>query len=732
MFLNRKMATFVGYFHRKWLFYNLKTFDTMRKLICSAAAAILVSFGAMADEGMWMLPLLEKLNAGAMKDLGCRLTPDQIYSVNHSSLKDAIVIFGGGCTGEMISDKGLLVTNHHCGYSSIQQLSSDEHNYLENGFWAMNSKEEIPVPGLSVTFLVSMSDVTQAIEDAQSEEERKAVSEALVKASEELNPGCDVELTSFYNNNVHYLIVYKIFKDIRFVGAPPASIGKFGGETDNWMWPRHTGDFSMFRVYAGKDNEPAEYSEDNVPYVPKQSLKISLKGINEGDYTMIMGYPGRTQRYQTEAQLNHMMALNDIAIEARTLRQDIMWKWMEKDPSVRLKYANKYAGSANGWKKWIGEKKAFKDLNIIEKEHDKEARFQKWVDKNKKRSELYGTAIADIAAGIKANEQVDFDVKLLSETVLRLELMNFTSAFNGAWHKSLKAGSDTATAVTKGLEAMKAVYEDYYAPLDKEETSALLKFYREKARSENYLEGLDEDFATMDIDKFVDELFNTTVFTSYEKASEAIGREGFTAALHDPVNKLAASILKVYLKLRGQQNQEAKEQIKAASKAYTAGLMEWSKGKAMYPDANFTMRLTYGTVKSYSPKDALNYRYYSTIYGVMEKEDPDNYEFIVPDKLKQLYVKRDYGRYAMADGNLPCCFLTTNDITGGNSGSPVLNADGELIGLAFDGNWESMSSDVMFEPDLQRCICVDIRYVLFLVDKFGGAGYLTKEMNIVK
>lgn len=715
------MANFIGY----------KLFIDMRKLFVSIAAALMLGFSAMADEGMWMLPLLQKLNAGAMKDLGCRLTPDQIYSVNHSSLKDAIVIFGGGCTGEMISDKGLLVTNHHCGYSSIQQLSSDEHNYLEDGFWAMNSNEEIPVPGLSVTFLVNMSDVTEAIEGAKSDEERKAVSEALVKDSEERNPGCDVELTSFYNNNVHYIIVYKVFRDIRFVGAPPASIGKFGGETDNWMWPRHTGDFSMFRVYAGKDNEPAEYSEDNVPYTPKQSLKISLKGINEGDYTMIMGYPGRTQRYQTEAQLNHMMALNDIAIEARTLRQDIMWKWMEKDPSIRLKYANKYAGSANGWKKWIGEKKAFKDLNIIEKEHDKEARFQKWVDKNKKRSELYGTAIADIAAGIKANEQVDLDVKLLSETLYRTELVNLSSAYLGGRNRSLKSGADSVTAEAAGLEALKSAFEDYYAPLDKEETAALLKFYREKAKPENYPD-LGEDFATMDIDKYVDELFRTTIFTSYDKAKEAIENGGKEVTLHDPVNTLATALVNVFVKLRGEQNLDAAKSIRAASKAYTAGLMEWSKGKAMYPDANFTMRLTYGTVKSYSPKDALNYRYYSTIYGVMEKEDPSNYEFIVPNKLKQLYVKRDYGQYAMADGNLPCCFLTTNDITGGNSGSPVLNADGELIGLAFDGNWESMSSDVMFEPDLQRCICVDIRYVLFLVDKFGGAGYLLQEMNIVK
>lgn len=715
------MANFIGY----------KLFIDMRKLFVSVAAALMLGFSAMADEGMWMLPLLQKLNAGAMKDLGCRLTPDQIYSVNHSSLKDAIVIFGGGCTGEMISDKGLLVTNHHCGYSSIQQLSSDEHNYLEDGFWAMNSNEEIPVPGLSVTFLVNMSDVTEAIEGAKSDEERKAVSEALVKDSEERNPGCDVELTSFYNNNVHYIIVYKVFRDIRFVGAPPASIGKFGGETDNWMWPRHTGDFSMFRVYAGKDNEPAEYSEDNVPYVPKQSLRISLKGVNEGDYTMIMGYPGRTQRYQTEAQLNHMMALNDIAIEARTLRQDIMWKWMEKDPSIRLKYANKYAGSANGWKKWIGEKKAFKDLNIIEKEHDKEARFQKWVDKNKKRHGLYGTAIADIAAGIKANEQVDLDVKLLSETLYRTELVNLSSAYLGGRNRSLKSGADSVTAEAAGLEALKSAFEDYYAPLDKEETAALLKFYREKARPENYPD-LGEDFATMDIDKYVDELFRTTIFTSYDKAKEAIENGGKEVTLHDPVNTLATALVNVFVKLRGEQNPDAAKSIRAASKAYTAGLMEWNKGKAMYPDANFTMRLTYGTVKSYSPKDALNYRYYSTIYGVMEKEDPSNYEFIVPNKLKQLYVKRDYGQYAMADGNLPCCFLTTNDITGGNSGSPVLNADGELIGLAFDGNWESMSSDVMFEPDLQRCICVDIRYVLFLVDKFGGAGYLLQEMNIAK
>ena len=710
----------------------------MKKIFCSIAAALLISMGAMADEGMWLLPLIQKLNAGAIKDLGCRLTPEQIYSVNNSSLKDAIVSLGG-CTAEMISDQGLMVTNHHCGYGTIQRLSTDEHNYLEDGYWAMTRDQELPAPGMTATYLISMTDVTDQIAKAK---DPNAVREALQKAAQDANPKCRVQVTPFYNENVWYLIVSKTYTDVRFVGAPPASVGKFGGETDNWMWPRHTGDFSMFRVYAGPDNEPAAYSPSNKPYVPKQSLKVSLRGVKEGDYSMIMGYPGSTQRFQTEAQLKSMLARQAVSIDARTLRQDIMWKWMEKDPSIRLKYASKYAGSANGWKKWQGERLAFKNLGIIEKEQQKEADFMKWVGKNKKRQEKYGDALDKIKAGVEANTTA-LDMQLIGETVANIELMGFSSGIQNAMAMAIRNGQDSASALKTAIAAQERRYQDYYEPLDREEAAALLKYYREKAKPEYYLMGLPEDFATLDIDKYVNNLYDNSVFTSIDKLKGAVAEKGFNVIKSDPVNQLMNSIMLMYAKLGagamgmggrrpGGNATPGAQDIREGSKAFTAGLLEWQKGKATYPDANSTMRLTYGSVLPYSPKDAVVYNYYTTLKGVIEKEDPDNYEFKVPAKLKELYEAKDYGQYAMADGNLPVCFLTNNDITGGNSGSPVLDADGCLIGLAFDGNWESMSSDVMFEPDLQRCICVDIRYVLFLMDKLGGAGHLLNEMNLVK
>ena len=708
----------------------------MKKIICSIAAAMLIATGAMADEGMWLLPLLQKLNAGAIKDLGCRLTPEQIYSVNHTSLKDAIVSLGG-CTAEMISDQGLMVTNHHCGYGTIQRLSSDEHNYLEDGYWAMTRDQELPAPGMTATYLISMTDVTDQIEKAK---DPAAVREALQKAAQEANPKCRVQITSFYNENVWYLIVYKTYTDVRFVGAPPASVGKFGGETDNWMWPRHTGDFSMFRVYAGPDNEPAAYSPSNKPYVPAQSLKISLRGVKEGDYTMIMGYPGSTQRFQTEAQLKAMLARQAVSIDARTLRQDIMWKWMEKDPSIRLKYANKYAGSANGWKKWQGERLAFKNLGIIEKEQQKEADFMKWVGKNKKRQEKYGDALEKIKKGVESNTTA-LDMQLIGETVANIELLGFASGVQNGVAMAIRNGQDSASALKTAIASQARRYQDYYEPLDREEAAALLKYYRDKAKPEYYLDALSGDFANLDIDKYVNNLYDNSIFTSPEKLEAAVAEKGFSAVKSDPVNQLMNALLMTYAKMglgggmggrRPTGGNPGANDMREGSKAFTAGLLEWQKGKATYPDANSTMRLTYGTVLPYSPKDAIMYNYYSTLKGVMEKEDPNNYEFKVPAKLKALYEAKDYGQYAMADGNLPVNFLTNNDITGGNSGSPVLDADGCLIGLAFDGNWESMSSDVMFEPDLQRCICVDIRYVLFLMDKLGGAGHLLSEMNIVK
>jgi len=696
------------------------------KRIFAILAGLAITVSAMADEGMWLLPLLKQLNGKDLKAAGCRLSPDEIYSINKTSLKDAIVHFGGGCTGEMISAQGLLVTNHHCGYSSIQGLSTDEHNYLMDGYWAKNYAEEIPCPGLTVTFLVSMEDVTDAIEN------KGAKAEDIEKAAQEANPGCRVTVTGFYNDNVHYLIVYRTYTDVRFVGAPPASMGKFGGETDNWMWPRHTCDFSMFRVYAGKDNLPAEYSADNVPYKPARSLKIATGGVKENDFAMIMGYPGRTQRYQTAAQLNNMIETNRIRIDARTVRQDIMWEAMCADPSVQLKYADKYAGSANGWKKWQGEELAFQNLNIIGREEQKEAALKAWIEASPERKALYGTPVEDIAAYVKANEADNRAITLLSEAPLRIELLGLAAGSFRLFSNGIPEGADTTALLLQAVDAMKDQYRDYVEPLDRKEAVALLDFYRKNAKPEDFLQGLDGvDFTALDIPAYVQKLFDNSVFTSYEKAREAASK-GLSAFADDPAVALYNSAVTVLMKYYQKAFFSNDEKYDTARKHFAAALMEWQKGQAMYPDANSTMRLTYGKVLPYSPKDGLKYLHFTTAKGLLEKEDPNNPEFILPEGIKNLLLAGDYGRWADKDGTLHTCFLTNNDITGGNSGSPVLDAKGNLIGLAFDGNWESMSSDVMFEPDLQRCICVDIRYVLWLVEKYGGAHNIINELTFAK
>ena len=692
------------------------------KRILTIVAALAVSISAVADEGMWLLPLLKQLNGKDLREAGCKLTPEQIYSINKTSLKDAIVHFGGGCTGEMISDQGLLVTNHHCGYSSIQGLSTDEHNYLMDGYWAKSMDQEIPCPGLTVTFLVSMEDVTKVIEDGTKS------AEAIEEEAEKANPGCTAQVTGFYNENIHYLIIYRTYKDVRFVGAPPASMGKFGGETDNWMWPRHTCDFSMFRVYADENNMPAEYDDDNVPMRPAKSLKVSLKGVKEGDYTMVMGYPGRTQRFQTAAQLQDMIATNRIRIDARTIRQDIMWEEMIADKSVQLKYADKYAGSANGWKKWQGEELAFKNLDIIGREEAKEAALKAWIEADPERQKKYGDPIADIAKHVENTAEATAAVNRIVEGPYQIELVQFANALPGLFHRELREGKDTSEALESAREWLKEGYRDYVVSIDKKTAVALLEHYRKTAAKEDYLKIGERDFATLDIPAYVDNLFASSLFTSEEKALAA----SIDEAMQDPAMELAQATMNAlmgkYMAVYGMPNASYDK----ARKDFAAALMEWQKGKALYPDANSTMRLTYGHVLPYSPKDALKYEYYTTAQGLLEKEDPENPEFILPAGIKSLLLAKDYGRWAAKDGTLRTCFLTNNDITGGNSGSPVLDAKGNLIGLAFDGNWESMSSDVMFEPALQRCICVDIRYVLWLVEKYGGASNIINEITYAK
>ena len=705
----------------------------MKKILLTLATALLLMPAALrADEGMWLLPLLEKMNADALRNLGSRLTPEQIYSVNHSSIKDAIVQFGGGCTAEIISGSGLLVTNHHCGYGSIQALSSTEHNYLEDGYWAMSRAEELPVPGLTVRFLQSMTDVTDELAAGKDRRE-------LISAAEQENPNCQVRIVSFYNDNVYYLIVSKIYRDVRFVGAPPASSGKFGGDTDNWMWPRHTCDFSMFRVYAGADNEPADYSPANVPMRPRQFLNVSLKGVQEGDFAMIMGYPGSTQRFQTAAQLQNMLDNNDVRIDARGVRQDVLWQAMRADDKVGLQYASKYSGSSNGWKKWIGEREAFEALDIIGREEQKERDLQRWIDADATRKAAWGDAIDRIAENVGATRESQLAGNLLNETLGRIELLSFAATMDRSLEMArnmIKQNPEAAGALqdafNASLDFLRDQYKDYNADVDKDVAVAMIDHYKARVNPADAIRINGKSLLETDTRKFVDNLFKKSMFTSEEMLKAKMGLQFSEKRLaSDPAVLFAKAVTDAAAPLNAV-IREHSQPLAAASRDYGAALLKWQEGEPSYPDANSTCRLTYGTVKSYEPKDGVLYKYYTTLKGVMEKEDPDNYEFRVPAKLKEIYQKKDYGQYANADGELVTCFLTNLDITGGNSGSPVMDADGNLVGLAFDGNWEAMSSDVMFEPNLQRCICVDIRYVLLMLDKFGGAGYLLNEMNLVK
>ena len=694
----------------------------MKKLGILLTLAIL--FGAMpvkADEGMWLLPLLEKLNIKKMQEMGCKLSAEDIYSINNSSLKDAIVHFGGGCTGEIVSDKGLLFTNHHCGYGAIQKLSSVEHDYLKDGYWAKNLSEELPAQGLSVTFIDKFVDVTERLNKAVAKAKNEAdykkrwdkEIEKIKAEATKADPTLTARVTSFYNDNMYLLITSRTFKDIRFVGAPPSSIGKFGADTDNWMWPRHTGDFSVFRVYADKNNNPAEYSEDNVPYVPKQSLKISLKGVKENDYAMIIGFPGRTTRFMSSEEAKETQNINNaISIYVRGEKQNIWMADMEADPKVRIQYSSKYSGSSNGWKKWIGMNETFGKLNVVERRAAEEKAFNEWVAADPKRVEKYGTAVETINNAIKERAEYAYVYRYLSESLSSIELVK-------------------APMMAKRPGGLKSFFKDYSVDTDRKLAKKMIAIYKEKVAPEYhpaFFATIEKDFGG-NIDAFVDNMFETSPYTSQEKYDAAIASgadlsKDITAVINADVRAISEKVMPKMM--------ESNQIINKAKKAYVAGNLEMMGDNASYPDANSTMRLTYSKVLPYSPKDAVVYDYITTLDGVMEKEDPNNWEFVVPEKLKTLWKNKDFGPYALENGKMPVAFLCNGDITGGNSGSPVLNDKGELLGLAFDGNWEAMSGDVIFEPSLQRCINVDIRYVLFIIDKYGDAGYLLEEMNIVK
>ncbi len=715
----------------------------MRRIsLLLAGFLILASSMVKADEGMWLLPLLNQLNIKQMKQEGLKLSAEDIYSINNASLKDAIVIFGGGCTGEIISEQGLILTNHHCGYGSIQKHSSPEHDYLKDGFWAKTLEEEIPTPGLSVTFLVRLEDVTNqvnAVLNSQMTESERDV--AIEKVSDEIankakeGNGYSTMVRNYFGGNQFFLLVYEVFNDIRMVGAPPSSIGKFGADTDNWMWPRHTCDFSMFRIYATKENKPAEYSKQNVPYKPKKALTVSIKGVKKDDFTMILGYPGRTQRYMTSMELQSQISIsNTNRIYIRGIKQDILLKDMLADRAINIKYASKYSGSSNYWKNSIGQNKALKRLKVFDRKVQEEQSFSAWVNADPARKAKYGEALNLVKEGVEGNNNYSHVIQYISESLTRgTELISIAGSA-----LTLKKDLDSARngRIDADIVAIKKkarpFYKDYSAATDRKVAKAMFRIFSEnvdKKYQPDIFQTIESKYSN-NFDQYIDEMFNNSIFTDSVKLMAFLANPKAQTLANDLAFVATKSITSKNDELTKLQ-EPFLDKLTKGHRLYIAGILERNQGKAMYPDANFTMRLTYGQVKDYYPMDAVHYDYLTTLDGVMEKEDPDNWEFVVPDKLKELYKTKDYGRYGV-NGKMPVAFITTNDITGGNSGSPVLNAKGELIGAAFDGNWEAMSGDIVFEKQLQRCINVDIRYVLFIVDKYAGATRLINEMKIVQ
>ncbi len=719
----------------------------MRKILTTMVLLAVFTVSALAKEGMWIPILLQKYNIEEMQEMGFRLTAEDIYSVNQACMKDAVVIFGGGCTGELISNEGLLITNHHCGFDAIQKHSSVEHDYLTDGFWAKSRDEELINPDLTVTFMKRMEDVTAKVMEGVSDSMNMADKDDIIKKNikniiEEATKDNHYKalVKSFFHGNQYFLFVNEVYTDVRLVGAPPSAIGKFGGDTDNWMWPRHTGDFSLFRIYADKDNKPADYSADNVPYMPLKHFPISIKGVEEGDFTMVFGYPGTTEQYVPSAHLKMItQKINPELIDIRTQKLDIIKKYQAKDPAVRIQYASKAARISNSWKRWIGEIKGLDKLDAINKKEAFEAKFQSWA-KEYNNGE-YINLLAEYEDIYPDYTSYRLAYNCLSETVYRngMETVRFVGYF-----KKLKEAYEADSLDLDKIKNIKAnlvkktnaFFKDYYAPIDKELTTSLLKAYQQKLPKKfwpSVYQEIEKRYKN-DIEKFTATLFSKTLVTDKENVLDYI--ENFSAKNikkleKDPAYRTFESFYDVYANTIYATYRAFYNDVQELNRKYMTAQIAFRENEILYPDANFTLRVSYGQVKGYEPKDGTIFKHYTTLDGIIEKDNPDIYDYKVPARLKELYAQKDFGKYEYK-GSVPVCFIATNHTTGGNSGSPVVNGNGELIGVNFDRAWEGVMSDLMFNPEQCRNISLDMRYVLFLIDKFAGAGYLLDEMTIVE
>ena len=710
----------------------------MKKLFLSIAI-LLISAMAFAGEGMW-IPMLLQYNEKEMQEMGMRITADDIYSINHSSLKDAIVLFGGGCTGEIVSDYGLLLTNHHCGYDHIQKHSSVEHDYLTDGFWAMDRSQELPCPGLTVIFLREMRDVTEKVlfnvnDDMDEKERQQLIDENMKKiiAEVEQTTPYKVSIKPYFLGNEYYLLLNEEYTDVRLVGCPPSNIGKFGGDTDNWVWPRHTGDFSIFRVYADKDGHPADYSADNIPYKPAKHLEISLKGADEGDFAFVFGYPARTSEYLPAVAVDQEANLIDpIAVRLRGEILDIYNKYQEQDRKVRIQYASKHAGLGNGWKKWMGVTEGINHFHGVEKKRFYEESFQDWCYQSRQRY-LYINLLKNFGQKYKELEPYRVAYTYLSNAGLNIEIIGFAGNFNKLSQITAETPPEDIEKMIVSLKkASEGFFKDYYQPVDQEVAKAML---------DEYLNNQPADFRPgflneiKEVDTYVEQLFRKSMFASEEKVNaflENFRTKDVKKLQKDPALLAYQSMIGFYREEISPKMNAINSELARMQRLYMKGQMLMEPEKRFSPDANFTLRVTYGKVEGFKPQDGKNYRHFTTLEGIMEKENPDIYDYVVEPKLKELYNNKDYGRYADKDGTMHVAFTASVHTTGGNSGSPILNADGQLLGLNFDRCWEGTMSDLIYDPAICRNISVDIRYVLFIIDKFAGAKNLISEMTIIE